>query len=503
MSSKQLSQRPEITYLRDCLLVSEKLIALKVEHIDIAENLIKGLTAKYHYVEDEDFVFCKEINQIADQQKPVIFAFDEHLPRHLAESFIIECQPLTLAELTELLQWKSGQYLNDIAIPTLTIELLAEWVTRYYPAAMHYNCALDMLTIAVQRALEDKQLIANLEPKHVAAVIADWQQVDCELMFDSRDQHALEYYLTQQVLGQSASHKAYIDYCQKHCFANLPSLLLFTGESGVGKYSTAMAIAKFYNGHERFCITLDFALYHHVASLQEIKLISPNIEQPIQDLLTIAQQYPHIVLVIKNSEAYLDDFIRLFSQILATGYQVNGNASISFTKATLVLLTNVGSEVMVINENEAQVENFTTEQGLMSVVKAQEKIMEEPIIDFSKIQQTMELPLLKVFGKTVMNQFQFIPFLPLTRATVRQAISNKLKQCEKGFTLTYAPELIEFIEQHVEASGEQLQSIDEVFEQYIFPSLVKVSQIDGTVNLSLNETGQWIVAVPGLVECSG
>jgi ATP-dependent Clp protease ATP-binding subunit ClpA len=372
-------------------------------------------------------------------------------------------------------------------------------VSRYVSSEQLFDKTIETITIAVARmeatrAHQDENLMLNLQS--ILQVLSDWEQIPVtHLLHDVDNPSSLREYLQKKVMGQEAAVTKIVSTIQK----NTPPLFVFCGPKDSGKTRMSSAIARYYNGSERYLIEIDLQKHQGDLNWGSLLAPSPSVQSRVQSLLTVVKQNPKVLIVFRQIEPYLQALANLLLPLSQQAHHVQDDGSVIDFSGVKIALITADAEVETA-PIPAPISSMNTANDLLSLVCEPERD------EFPEIETAAEAPAprlqLPEMLETIVTVIQFNPVSELTiRAIVQrqlQEYGNKVKSSH-SVTIQYQDEVIEYLLQQVLHRNQGTKAVESVFQDFVTPavekSLLYADQVQGgqVLLLMLNDTGQLLI----------
>jgi ATP-dependent Clp protease ATP-binding subunit ClpC len=232
-----------------------------------------------------------------------------------------------------------------------TINLADKFITqKNFPGK-----AIDLLDQACAREALDPQGEKHVRLETVAAIIAKEIQVPITrlLATQSREMAMLEERLKQRVIGQDEAIRLLVQRIQLTKMGmdinprRPEGVFLFVGSTGVGKTELSKSLAWALLGDEGRLFRFEMSEYENAISVNA--LFGSSLEEPGEEgLLTYAiRNNPCSIFLLDEIEHAHPSILERLKKIFSEGsYQISPEESIAFSRATMIMTTNVGAEVI-------------------------------------------------------------------------------------------------------------------------------------------------------------
>lgn len=311
---------------------------------------------------------------------------------------------------------------------------------------------------------EDPVVFPEVGAAVVAAIVSDWTGIPAGRMVKDEASQILELpdRLAQRVTGQMNA-LAQIGERIQTARAGLGDprkpvgVFLLAGPSGVGKTETALALAEAIYGGEQNLITINMSEFQESHTVSTLKGAPPGYVGYGQGgvLTEAVRRHPWSVVLLDEIEKAHHDVHELFYQVFDKGGMEDGEGvHIDFKNTTLLLTTNVGSELI-------------------------SQLCEDPALmpDPAGLKDALMPELRKHFPAAFLGRMTVIPYLPLdesARSVIARLHLDRLaaRMVEQhGVTLVYGDELIAHIVAHCPMHETGARLLIGYIEQFILPHL--------------------------------
>lgn len=311
---------------------------------------------------------------------------------------------------------------------------------------------------------EDPVVFPEVGAAVVAAIVSDWTGIPAGRMVKDEASQILELpdRLAQRVTGQMNA-LAQISERIQTARAGLGDprkpvgVFLLAGPSGVGKTETALALAEAIYGGEQNLITINMSEFQESHTVSTLKGAPPGYVGYGQGgvLTEAVRRHPWSVVLLDEIEKAHHDVHELFYQVFDKGGMEDGEGvHIDFKNTTLLLTTNVGSELI-------------------------SQLCEDPALmpDLAGLKDALMPELRKHFPAAFLGRITVIPYMPLdetARSVIARLHLDRLaaRMVEQhGVTLVYSDELIAHIVAHCPMHETGARLLIGYIEQYILPRL--------------------------------
>lgn len=301
--------------------------------------------------------------------------------------FFSDLQKMTFPELSLEYQCRVLKFLlsniyhaTQINIPKHTIERALEWQGLYGKRQEVFDKTIKLIRRAVNRLLvtqTDVGQVVLLEPHHVAEVLSDWEQINLsELLRPGDDNDGMSQYLNGYVVAQQKAIDKILGQ------RNEKNVFILVGPRYSGRRTFAKSYARFINGHQRFCVEIDFRLLDGNQSWHETFVKSPATNsRAYLSLLELISQFPKTVLLLTNIETSSElhqFYLKAFMRCAQLGVGVVESFVVDFSQATWLLILNtplkiskspceskaINSNQNIDNVGDAEAENMSSESAI-------------------------------------------------------------------------------------------------------------------------------------------
>jgi type VI secretion system protein VasG len=336
---------------------------------------------------------------------------------------------------------------------------------RIAKSAEHDEVTLQQAQISLRTLQgEDPVVFPEVGAAVVAAIVSDWTGIPVGRMLKDEASQILELSdrLAQRVIGQT---NALVQIGERIQTARAGlgdphkpvGVFLLAGPSGVGKTETALALAEAIYGGEQNLITINMSEFQESHTVSTLKGAPPGyVGYGEGGVLTEAvRRHPWSVVLLDEIEKAHHDVHELFYQVFDKGGMEDGEGvHIDFKNTTLLLTTNVGSELI-------------------------SQLYEDPTLlpDPAGLKNALVPELRKHFPAAFLGRMTVIPYLPLdesSRAVIARLHMDRLAARmaeQQGVTLIYDDELIAHIVSHCPIHETGARLLIGHIEQFILPQL--------------------------------
>lgn len=231
------------------------------------------------------------------------------------------------------------------------------------------------------------------------------------------------------------------------------------GPSGVGKTETALALAQELYGGESHLITINMSEYQEAHTVSSLKGAPPGYVGYGQGgILTEAvRRNPYSVVLLDEIEKAHPDVQELFYQVFDKGMLEDGEGRlIDFKNTTILLTSNVGSNVIMQACLNQPVENWPDANSLIELLKP------------SLYQQ---------FKPAFLGRIQVVPYYPLHDELLIQIIQHKLGkitqriQQQYATQVSYSEDLLKLLLSRCTEVDSGARNIDHILNTSVLPAL--------------------------------
>ena len=210
---------------------------------------------------------------------------------------------------------------------------LVENVDRYIKNRTFPDKAIDIFDLACVKARFKQQHI--ITKKIVKEVIEEYTSIKIN---DNYDFENIKAKLNQKIVGQSKAIEQIVNQLKLSKDSLQPKVMMFLGNSGVGKSETAKELARLLS---RKLIRLDMSEYRDSSSVQKIIGAAPGYvgyDKPSL-LLGQLQTYPKSVLLLDEVDKASPDVLSLFLQVFDEGYLEDSHKRKVYFNNTIIIMT--------------------------------------------------------------------------------------------------------------------------------------------------------------------
>lgn len=248
---------------------------------------------------------------------------------------VITLKENTKEETLEILQKTKLFYerFHQIEVNDEVLTYLVENVDRYIKNRTFPDKAIDIFDLACVKARFKQQHI--ITKKIVKEVIEEYTSIKIN---DNYDFENIKAKLNQKILGQSKAIEQIVNQLKLSKDSLQPKVMMFLGNSGVGKSETAKELARLLS---RKLIRLDMSEYRDSSSVQKIIGAAPGYvgyDKPSL-LLGQLQTYPKSVLLLDEVDKASPDVLSLFLQVFDEGYLEDSHKRKVYFNNTIIIMT--------------------------------------------------------------------------------------------------------------------------------------------------------------------
>ena len=248
---------------------------------------------------------------------------------------VITLKENTKEETLEILQKTKLFYerFHQIEVNDEVLTYLVENVDRYIKNRTFPDKAIDIFDLACVKARFKQQHI--ITKKIVKEVIEEYTSIKIN---DNYDFENIKAKLNQKIVGQSKAIEQIVNQLKLSKDSLQPKVMMFLGNSGVGKSETAKELARLLS---RKLIRLDMSEYRDSSSVQKIIGAAPGYvgyDKPSL-LLGQLQTYPKSVLLLDKVDKASPDVLSLFLQVFDEGYLEDSHKRKVYFNNTIIIMT--------------------------------------------------------------------------------------------------------------------------------------------------------------------
>lgn len=306
-------------------------------------------------------------------------------------------------------------------------EIIYECTNRYIPANSQPRKSILILDAMVGwHRLDGRRMDAKL----LADVIYHSEGVNVAFRVDASN---IKKELDKHIYAQEFATTV-IEQRLQLCVADLNdktkpmSSFVFTGSTGVGKTEMAKQLAKILFSNDRNLIRFDMSEYANSDSLRRFQV----------EITAAIWEHPFSILLMDEIEKSCPEVTRILLQVLDDGRLMDENGrEVSFTNCYVILTTNAGSEIY------KTIAQYNTD----------DKGSGEQIKDYNKlIRKSLTKEAGNKFPPELLGRVDaIVPFQPLSNATQKKIVENKLIQLKEevkkkhNIEVQFNKEIIEYI----------------------------------------------------------
>lgn len=265
---------------------------------------------------------------------------------------IIRLRALTDGETARLLDDTAARVTaqHAIAIPPGVLEA-SSYLARHYLGTGHMpGAVLDLLKLAVQRALAHDSRAVDRED--VLATMTQLTGMPQQVLDDRErvDLAALRAFFSSRVIGQDEAVSAVVDRIAMLkaglTDAGKPvAVFLFAGPTGTGKTELAKTLAEYLFGSPDRLIRLDMSEFQAMESIRKI-VGEPDAAAESQALTDRVRKAPFSVVLLDEFEKANAGVWDLFLQVFDDGRLTDARGqTVDFRHCLIILTSNVGSTI--------------------------------------------------------------------------------------------------------------------------------------------------------------
>lgn len=248
---------------------------------------------------------------------------------------VITLKENTKEETLEILQKTKLFYerFHQIEVNDEVLTYLVENVDRYIKNRTFPDKAIDIFDLACVKARFKQQHI--ITKKIVKEVIEEYTSIKIN---DNYDFENIKAKLNQKIVGQNKAIEQIVNQLKLSKDSLQPKVMMFLGNSGVGKSETAKELARLLS---RKLIRLDMSEYRDSSSVQKIIGAAPGYvgyDKPSL-LLGQLQTYPKSVLLLDEVDKASPDVLSLFLQVFDEGYLEDSHKRKVYFNNTIIIMT--------------------------------------------------------------------------------------------------------------------------------------------------------------------
>ena len=303
----------------------------------------------------------------------------------------------------------------------------------------------------------------EVTPEVVAKVISDWTGIPIGNMVsdEAASLLALNSQLKGWVRGQDHAMDA-IDSSIRAAKAGVQNpeqpigIFLLVGPSGVGKTETAIGLANFLFGGDRFMVTINMSEFQEKHAVSRLIGSPPGyVGYGEGGMLTEAvRQRPYSVVLLDEVEKAHPEIMNLFYQVFDKGMLTDGEGQLIDFKNTVILMTsNLASDTIVSLGTAAK--PATPEE----------------------LGQAIRPDLQRYFKPALLARMKVVPYLPLVGDNLKSIIRMKLDKVGKrlkanqDITFKYTDKVVDQIMARCTEVESGARAIDHIINGALLPML--------------------------------
>ena len=368
------------------------------------------------------------------------------------------------------------------------------------PAAVEGTAAqgnrelIEQARAALAKLQGDAPLVhAEVDPDAIAQVIAAWTGIPVGKMRAGEIQTALhlEELLSERVRGQPFATQTVAEVIRM-AYSGIRNpeaplgVLLFVGPSGVGKTETAIALADYLYGGERFLTSINMSEFQEKHTVSRLVGSPPGyVGYGEGGILTEAvRQRPYSVVLLDECEKADLEVMNLFYQVFDKGVLNDGEGrAIDFRNTVVILTSNLASDLVLAAY--AGGATPSTEDVLTTI---------RPVLQ-------------RHFKPALLARMTIVPFSPVNATVMRDIVSLKLAALARRLLAAHRlktvfhPALVEQLVQRCTESELGARNVDHTLRSSLMPQLAKelLSQLAagqpfGALDIGLSPQGSWTFA---------
>jgi ATP-dependent Clp protease ATP-binding subunit ClpA len=406
---------------------------------------------------------------------------------------------------------------HHVLIPNEVFSYALSLSAHYLGGKSQLDKALDLLDSSAARAstMTSQQPVSDndipiLTTSLLAHVASNWSHIPLSHLHHNKFKlTTFLQHMQQKIFGQDTAINAIGSLLQTTCI-NLNEKtgpicnLLLVGPAGVGKKEFVSALTEYLFANPE-------ALLHITPSRQPISCLSEVFVTIRSDktqhmsLLEAIQLKPYAVVSFENINEASSTMIEVFKDIFMHGYAFDskGNAY-DFRHAIIIINTTLGADrINMLTQRQHEASSHRV-LDLMQLVLNENNHTNDAHqhLSLQDIQEQI-IPCLSCFPAEILRHLHLVPFVSLDQTTIEKIIQLKMNtvtqslEADFGVTLSYAPEVIQFLAQETTRQRDNAQPILKLFEQHIYSSIANeiVARIDDKnrpkrLALLLNDSGQ-------------
>lgn len=292
-----------------------------------------------------------------------------------------------------------------------------------------------------QKYRDNKMIKEEVTREDIADIISKWTGIPITKMLQNERTKLLklEEELHNRIIGQNQAIESVANAIRRSK-AGLQDekrpigSFLFMGPTGVGKTELAKTLAEYLFDDENSMVRIDMSEYQESHSVSRLIGAPPGYIGYDEggQLTEVIKRRPYAVILFDEIEKAHHDILNILLQILDDGRLTdNKGNTINFKNTIIIMTSNIGAEI--IKRNFEQKNNNKLDQV---------------------IQQTQYelMTLLKtIFKPEFINRIdEIILFIPLNNEEIKKIVQIQLNYIikrlhKKHITLTYTPEVIEYL----------------------------------------------------------
>ncbi len=297
-------------------------------------------------------------------------------------------------------------------------------------------------------------------------IISDWTGIPVGNMVNDEIKQilSLESKLAERIMGQdSALHQLVQGIKTSKAKLDDPNkpqgVFMLVGPSGVGKTETALALASELYGGESHLITINMSEYQEAHTVSSLKGAPPGYVGYGQGgvLTEAVRRNPYSVVLLDEIEKAHNDVQELFYQVFDKGTLEDGEGRIiDFKNTTIILTSNVGSNVIMQACLNQPIETWPTAESLAEQLKPS---------------------LYKQFKPAFLGRLRIVPYFALHDDLLVQIIHHKIKKItsrlERRYQtkVQYSEELVELLLSRCTEVDSGARNVDHILNASILPAL--------------------------------
>ena len=410
---------------------------------------------------------------------------------------------------------------TQITIPKHSIERALTWQALYCTQQALFDKTIVLIRRAITRLLAlqtEVEPVVLLEPHHIAEVLSDWEQVSLsEILRPVDDPEGMRQYLGSVVVAQDKAIEKIVAHHQRRVFALI-------GPRYSGRHTFAYAYAKFINGHQRFCIEIDFHWLDESHMWHEVMVKHPGERSGYISISALVSCFPKTVFLLTHVDSKKENhcrFLKDFMRCAQLGVGLVDQLPVDFSQVSWLLLFDVknnedapqktvgfsdlhfSSTELAVNEN-ADLEPVGLAEILYQKTGEQKKTEEN-----KKVKQVEEALIASVFS-VLPDYMQTIAcplvFEALNESAQKMIVAKALKSSIRRlrikwkFPLYFQEEVVHYLFNLINSHEDGLEKLSVLLQEKIcrtFQHAFKTQTITDkqAFMLQLNETGALLTAV--------